>query len=152
MGWSNSNALYEGKQIECYPHIPHVYRKTGALILEINRTQPATMASPDTYVYFNEWNRGNRLTLGLNTAENTDYMKKKFQIKVVEISISSKKTQCERMSIFYHPWGGAELRGSKNWYWLKYYNAQKWQITFTLGLNTVKNTDYMEKKLQAKVV
>ncbi len=29
--------------------------------------------------------------------------------------------------------------------WLKYYNVQKRQITFTLGLNTVKNTAYMEK-------
>ncbi len=30
---------------------------------------------------------------------------------------------------------------------LKYNNVQKWQITFTLGLNAVKNTDYLEKTL-----
>ncbi len=32
--------------------------------------------------------------------------------------------------------------------WLKYYNVQKRQITFTLGLNTSKNTNYMEKSFK----
>ncbi len=39
--------------------------------------------------------------------------------------------------------------GLKRLIWLKYYyNEQKWQIIFTLGLNTMKNTDYMEKRFK----
>ncbi len=34
---------------------------------------------------------------------------------------------------------------------LKYYNVQKWQVTFTLGLNAVKNTAYMEKSVKQKL-
>ncbi len=34
--------------------------------------------------------------------------------------------------------------------WLKYYNVQKRQIIFTLGLNAAKNTDFM-KKAEVKV-
>ncbi len=29
--------------------------------------------------------------------------------------------------------------------WLRFYNVQKWQITFTLGLDADKNTDYIKK-------
>ncbi len=51
------------------------------------------------------------------------------------------------MSIF--PRSGARvLKGLK---WLKYYNLQKRQITFTLGLNAAKNTDYMEKRFKLKL-
>ncbi len=32
--------------------------------------------------------------------------------------------------------------------WLKNYDVQKWQITFTLGLNAGENTDYMEKSFK----
>ncbi len=38
-----------------------------------------------------ELNEKNRLTLGVNTAKNTNYMKKKVEAKVVENSISYKK-------------------------------------------------------------
>ncbi len=37
------------------------------------------------------------------------------------------------------------VRGLQWLIWLKYYNVQKRQITFTLWLDTAKNTDYMEK-------
>ncbi len=47
------------------------------------------------------------------------------------------------------PQSGA--RGLEKLIWLKYYNEQKRQITFTLGLNAVKNTPYMRKKVQVKV-
>ncbi len=40
------------------------------------------------------------------------------------------------------PWVGAVGLGTL--IWLKY-NAQKWQIIFTSGLNAAKNTDFMEK-------
>ncbi len=30
--------------------------------------------------------------------------------------------------------------------------VQKWQITFILGLNTTKNTDYMEKSFKEKML
>ncbi len=39
-------------------------------------------------------------------------------------------------------------RGLKRWVWLKYYDVQKWQITFSLGLNAAKNTDYMEESFE----
>ncbi len=35
---------------------------------------------------------------------------------------------------------------------LKYYNVLKWESRFTLGLNAAKNTDYIKKTLQIKVV
>ncbi len=40
-------------------------------------------------------------------------------------------------------WNG--VTGLIRFIWLKYYNEQKWQIIFTLGLNAAKNNDYMEK-------
>ncbi len=41
--------------------------------------QPATMTSPDVYDNYDVWKWGNRLILGLNAAENTNYMKKSFK-------------------------------------------------------------------------
>ncbi len=35
---------------------------------------------------------------------------------------------------------------------LKYYNVLKWENRLTLGLNTAKNTNYMKKKLEIKIV
>ncbi len=45
----------------------------------------ATMISPDVYDYNEVWKQGIRLTLGLNAAENTDYMKKNFKLQLVRI-------------------------------------------------------------------
>ncbi len=53
--------------------------RPGALIQSINRMQPAMMMSPDVYDYYDVWKWRNRLTLGLNVAENTNYMKKSFK-------------------------------------------------------------------------
>ncbi len=41
----------------------------------------------------------------------------------------------------------SKASGLKRLIWMKY-NVQKWQITFTLGLNAAKNTDYMEKSFK----
>ncbi len=58
---------------------PSCIEKSGALIPGINRMQPATMTSPDVYDYNDVWKLGNRWTLGLNAAKNTNYMKKSFK-------------------------------------------------------------------------
>ncbi len=49
--------------------------RPGALITSINRTQSTMVMSPDVYDYYDVRKWGNRLTLGLNAAENTDHMK-----------------------------------------------------------------------------
>ncbi len=59
-------------------HTSRCIERPGVLTLGINRTQPAMMTSPDVYDYYGVWKWGNRLTLGLNAAENTNYMKKSF--------------------------------------------------------------------------
>ncbi len=53
--------------------------RPGALILGINKTRPAMMTSPDVYDYYDVRKWRNRSTLGLNVAENTNYMKKSFK-------------------------------------------------------------------------
>ncbi len=52
------------------------------------------------------------------------------------------------MSIWPPPPGVS--RGLKTLIWLKNYDVQKQQITFTLGLNAGENTDYMEKSFKYK--
>ncbi len=59
--------------------MPRCIEKLGALIPGINRTQHTTMTPPDVYDYYDVWKWGNRLTSGLNAAENTNYMKKSFK-------------------------------------------------------------------------
>ncbi len=39
-------------------------------------------------------------------------------------------------------------KGLERLIWLKYYDVQKRQITFTLGLDVAKNTDYMEERFK----
>ncbi len=56
---------------------------------------------------------------------------------------SQQKTHWAQMSI--SPWSGA--RGFERLMGLKYFYVLKRQITVTLGLNSDKNTDYMEKAL-----
>ncbi len=48
------------------------------------------------------------------------------------------------------PWSGA--RGPERLPFLKYYNVLKQEYRLTLGPKAAKNTDYMTKKLQVKVV
>ncbi len=40
---------------------------------------------------------------------------------------------------------GNEVRGLQRLPSLKYYNVQKWESRFSLGLNAAKSTDYMRK-------
>ncbi len=58
---------------------PRCIERPGALIQGINRTQPAMMTSSDVNDYYDEWKWRNRLTSGLNVAENANYMKKSFK-------------------------------------------------------------------------
>ncbi len=44
-----------------------------------------------------------------------------------------------------------ELEDTKDLPFLKYYNAQEWECIFTLGLNTAKDTDYIEKQFKQKL-
>ncbi len=110
----------------------------GALIPDINRMHPAMMMSPDVCDCYNVWKGGNRLTLGLSAAKNTNYMKKISNQSCSDFHFLE-KTQWAHMSIFPRPWSGAS--GLERLIWSKYYNAQKWQITFTSGQNVAKNTD-----------
>ncbi len=41
-----------------------------------------------------------------------------------------------------------KARELKTLKWIKYYNVQKRQITFTLWLDAAKNNDYMEKSFK----
>ncbi len=48
------------------------------------------MMSPDVYDYYDAWKLGNRLTLGLNAAENTNYMKKISSKSCLELNFLQK--------------------------------------------------------------
>ncbi len=58
---------------------PRCIERPGALIQGINKTQLAMMSSPGVYDYYDVQKWRNRLTLGLNVAKNTNYMKKSFK-------------------------------------------------------------------------
>ncbi len=66
--------------------------RQGALIQGINRTQPVMMTSLDVYDYYDVWKWRNRLILGLNVAENTNYMKKSFKLKLFRIKFPTNKS------------------------------------------------------------
>ncbi len=57
---------------------------------------------------------------------------------------SLQKSQLARMYI--SPQSGD--KGLERLIWLKYYNEQKRQIIFTLGLNAVKNTNFIKKSFK----
>ncbi len=61
--------LYVSRRIE----------RPGVLIQGIKRTQPVMITSADVYDYYDVWKWRNRLTLGLNVAENTNYRKKSIE-------------------------------------------------------------------------
>ncbi len=79
------------------------------------------------------------ITLGLNASKNTAYIEKDSK-SCLELN-SLQESQWAHMSISH--WSKAT--GLKNLIWLKYYNVQNWQITFTSGLNAAKNNAYVEK-------
>ncbi len=70
-------------------------------------------------------------------------MEKSFKQKLLRIKFTIKKSVG---TYVYLPqeWS----KGARKTDWLKYYDAQKWQITFTLWLDTEKNTAYMEKSFK----
>ncbi len=71
---------------------------TSRCIQGINRTQPAMMTSPDVYDYYDVWKWRNRLTLGLDVAENTNYMKEVLNKSCLELN-SLQRSQLAHMSI-----------------------------------------------------
>ncbi len=78
-----------------------------------------------------EWKT--RLTLGLNIAKNTDYIKKSVKQKLFRIKFQTKNSGVH-ISISFRK-GGKRLRRLP---FLKYYNVLEWESRFTLGLNTAK--------------
>ncbi len=97
------------------PPVPHYgvqsrcIERPGALIQGINRKQPAMMTSPDVYDCYDVWKLRNRLTLGLNVAENTNYMKNVLKESCLELN-SLQKSLSAHLSI--SPQSGD--RGSKD--------------------------------------
>ncbi len=84
------------------------------------------------------WNGKSRFTLWLNTAKNTDYMKKMFQIKVLAHEISYKNLNGRT----YLSPPRLELGAPKIAMFEIYYNVLKQKRRFTLRFNNIKNTDY----------
>ncbi len=83
--------------------------RPGALIPGINRTQPATMTSPDVYDYYDVWKWGNRSTFGLNAAENTNYMKKVSSKSCLELNSLQ-----ESVGTYVYLFTELEIGGSKD--------------------------------------
>ncbi len=88
--------------------------RPSALIPGINRTQHLAMiTSPDVYDYYDVWKWGNRLTLGLNGAQNTNYMKKVSSKSYLELN-SLQNSHWTHMYISPFPPLRVELGGSKD--------------------------------------
>ncbi len=85
--------------------------------------------------------------LVLCTAKSTDYIAKTIQTEVAENWISYKKLS-KSISL---STPGMELGGSPDFSFLKRYNALDWESKFTLGLNTTKNINYIEKWFKEKL-
>ncbi len=85
-----------------------------------------------------------KLTLGLNTAKNTNYIGKCFKQKLHRIKFPIKNL---KHAYLYLPqeWSKRALP------FLKYYNAWEWKGRFTLGLNIAKNIDFNEKCFKQKL-
>ncbi len=82
---------------------------------------------------YNILKQENRLTLGLHTAKNIDCMKKKFEVKVVENSISYKKFTGTYVYL-----RQSETKGFERLSYLKYYNTETGkQIDFSDNLTSV---------------
>ncbi len=71
-----------------------------------------------------------------------------LQVKVVEHWILYKEVS--RRICLYPCQSG--VRGLQRLPYLKYFNVQKWESRFTLGLGAAKITHYIQKKLQIKAV
>ncbi len=87
-----------------------------------------------------------RFTLRLNTAKNTYFMKKASNKSCLKSNFAQKKSESSYVYLP-HEWS----QGPRRSVCLKSYNVQKWEIRFTLVLNTAKNTHFMKKRLEIKV-
>ncbi len=124
-----------------------VYRKGGAPILSIHRTQPATMTPREGY------DKGVRLvsvhciiskfTFQLNAAKNTHYTKNASN-KRSKLNFAQ-KNQWAHMSIFHTPPLSGYWERVQRLICQKYYNELKRESRFTLVLNAAKNMHYMNK-------
>ncbi len=99
------------------------------------------MTSPDVYDYYDVWKLGNRLILGLNAAENTNYMKKVSSNSCLELNFL-RRSHWAHMYISPTQVGAW---GLKRLACLKYYNVWKCENRLTLELSAGENTDYMKK-------
>ncbi len=97
--------------------------------------------------YYNVLVWKSRFTLVLNAAKNINHIKKCFRQKLFIIEFPTKKTQGTHISIYLR--SGA-LEDPKDLPFLRY-NAQEWEYILTLGLNTAKDIDYIEKWFKQKL-
>ncbi len=72
------------------------------------------------FKYYNVAKWENRLTSGLNAAQNTDYVEKSFKLKLLRIQFPTKNPVSTHV---YLPWSG--VRGFERLPCLKYYNLLK---------------------------
>ncbi len=63
--------------------------------------------------------------------------------KFLSVKFHTKKSV--DLHVYLSHWSGA--RGHQRLPTLKYYNLLKWESRFTLGINIVKNTNYIRKRL-----
>ncbi len=94
--------------------------------------------SKDYYLlkYYNVQKRESSFTLRLATAKNISGQRCTLN--------SVQKSQWVHSYIPPPPKPGS----SKDCYLLKYYNVQKWESSFTLGLDIAKNTHYIQKSFK----
>ncbi len=85
--------------------------------------------------YYFVLKRKNSFKLGLNAAKNTHQIKKASNKSCLKLNFLQKSPRVHMSTSFQS--AGRRLQRSVC---LKSYNVQKWEIRFTLGLNTAKNT------------
>ncbi len=87
-----------------------------------------------------------RFTLRLNSAKNTDHIKKRFKQKLCQIKFPMNNSVEE---LFLSP-SRIGARGLQTLPFFKY-NVLKWETRFTLGLNAAKSTDYNKTYFKQKL-
>ncbi len=100
------------------------------------------MTSPDVCDYYSIEKLGNRLTLVLNTAKNTNYMKKVSNKSCLDLNFLQNSHWAH---VYINPPSQSGARGRERLACLKYDNVWKHENRLTLGLNAAENTNYMEK-------
>ncbi len=85
-----------------------------------------------------------KFNLGMNATKNTDYIEKFLKQKLRRIKFPEK---CHGAHISTSAKSGVGV--PKIWHFWN--NTLEWESRFTLGLNTVKNTDYIKNCLKQKL-